>query len=443
MAIDTSMYGTIQAPQIQYPQPMQMAEGAMRLSQLGMQNQALKVQAQQQQIGMAQAQGVRQAYSDNTDATGNLDRQGFLSDLGKNAYTAPVASDYAAKFTAQDKAQADTQAAQADAASKTLNITGPAFDYMAGLPEDQRAQAWPKVMDQLKQQGVDTSRMDHDYDPQLFSQYLGTWQQSKPALENQLTQANIANTQAGTANKQVETAQVGISKGAEELGKFNEDVNNPSSRKITGSLTDTINRADRIQALANVGAVPGETDQQKIARLNKVTPQLAQEFSASLASIMNGGVPPEELQKKLSPDTIQGSLANLQQKYTSEPTGANQGALLKGYVDAAKQLGDFSKQRLKQISDNARAAYPYAEQYFPGRMDKIASGASAPVAPDSATANSDQISSTSAAPKQATQYRAPGAPVSGDEVAQYATKHGMKLSDAQSFLKSRGYVVNQ
>jgi hypothetical protein len=121
-----------------------------------------------------------------------------------------------------------------------------------------------------------------------------------------------------------------------------------------------------------VGAVPGETDQQRIQRLNQVIPQIGQEFSTSLASIMNGGVPPEELQKKLSPDTLQSGLASLQQKFTSQPTAANQGALLNAYVDAAKQLGDFSRGRLQEVTDKSRSAYPYAEKYFPDRMDKIA-----------------------------------------------------------------------
>ena len=109
---------------------------------------------------------------------------------------------------------------------------------------------------------------------------------------------------------------------------------------------------------------------------------------------MNGGVPPEELQRKLAPDTIQASLANLQQKFTAEPTPANQGALLKGYVDAAKQLGDFSRSRLQQIKDQAAAAYPYAQKYFPDRMEKIAAPLAAPKSPSEPAGSQKQVASS-------------------------------------------------
>jgi len=228
MPIDTSMYQTIQAPQVQYPQPAQLAETSLRLSDLALQNQSLQMQRIAQQRKIAQTQGIQQAYMDNTDPTsGQVDRQGFLSTLGKNPYTASLATTYATNFAAQDKAQADAKSAQLDVANKTLNITGRAFDYLHDLTEDQRSQAYPGVIQQLKDQGVDTSRMDHPYDPQLFQQYYGTWQKSKPALENALTQANINKTQAdvGLLPLQKQNEQFGTRSANAELSQqYNKDV---------------------------------------------------------------------------------------------------------------------------------------------------------------------------------------------------------------------------
>ena len=89
---------------------------------------------------------------------------------------------------------------------------------------------------------------------------------------------------------------------------------------------------------------------------------------------------------------------------------------------------------------NPRAAAQYAEQggttsralakrtaQAPG-----GSGASGGWGPDEAHASEP--------PKGG--YRKAGAPVSRDEVAQYAMRHGMKESDAREYLKGQGYAVD-
>lgn len=363
MGIDSSIFNNVQAPQVNIPSPLDMAQKSMALSQLGMQQMQMARQMRTQSA-------VQEAYAGNTDPeSGQLNRQGFLSSLAKQAPAAAI--DYQNQFAKNDKDVADSQAAKLDASQKAYNLTGPAFEYMSKMPEDQRAAAYPQVIQQLKDQGVDTSKMDHPYDPQLFNQYLGTWHQNKDYLANQLVQA-----QTGKTN--TEADQIGISKGAEELGKFNEDVNNPTNRKVTGGLTDIINRSDRIVALANAGAPPNETPQQRTDRLNKIMPQISKEFNISLATIMQGGVPTEGLNKELGTDTVDSALAQLKQRISGTPTGANQAQMIQQYVDTAQHLRNFAAGRLQDITDKSSAAYPYAQKYFPDRMAKIASPLAAP-----------------------------------------------------------------
>ena len=360
MAIDPSIFQSVQTPQpVNIPGPLDLAQKAMALSTASMQQMQMARQLRTQSA-------MQEALAKNTDADGNIDQHGAVSYLNQSGMS-QAGMQLGSQFAQNDKAQAEAQAAKMDAVQKTLDITGPAFDYMAGMPEDQRAAAYPGVVQQLKNQGVDTSNMDHPYDLALFKQYYSNWVNNKTHLENMNTQAK---TQEALANA---GAPAPLKIGAEELGKFNEDVNNASSRKTTGSLIDARTRADRIMNILNSGAKPGETQDQRITRLNQYMPQIGTEIGTSLASIMQGGVPSEELNKKLAPDTMGSNLAMLEQKWKAEPTAANQGALLDAYGDVASKLRDFSAGQLQQITSRARAAYPFANKYFPQQMDKIGS----------------------------------------------------------------------
>lgn len=432
MPINTSIYQTAQP--VQAPSVADSMQKALTISNMGLQNQNAQLANQQAQYQMQGQQAMRQAFADNTDENGNLNRQGALSQIAK--VSPQLAMQIGQSLTDTDKSKANAQAAQADAASKTYNITGPAFDHLASMPEDQRAQAYPGVIQQLKDQGIDVSKMDHPYDPGLFRQYYGAWQNSKESLANQVSRSEIA-----------KNNQDPFKTGAEELGKFNEDVNNASSRKTTGSLIDARTRADRVLSL--VGRNPGESDTDYYGRLNQYMPQVGTEVGTSLAAIMQGGVPNESLQKEISPDTVSSKIAALQQKFKSEPTAANQGALLAAYGDIAQKLRSFSAGQLKQITDKSRSAYPYAAKYFPDRMDKIASqivpATSQPQTSGGSLAGKGSAfslvpnASASETPKQ--NYRPKGSQVSADQAAQYAIKHGMNLADAQATLKGMGYAV--
>ena len=429
---DPSIYGNVQTPQINIPSPLDMAQKSMQLSQMGMQQMQMARQLRMQSA-------MQDAYMRNTDPnTGQLDQGGVLSSLGKSGDV--MAQQQAAiTFAQQNEATAKAKASQLDAAQKTLSITLPYYKYLNTIPEDERPAVWPQLIQSMKDQNVDTSRMDPTYDPVTFQQHLQTGLDSQQGLESMLAQANIGKTQAEAAKDLAEAANNPLKIGAEELGKFNEDVNNASSRKETGALMQTRDRADRLVALANSGAPQNETTQARIARLNQTIPGLANEYSVGLASILQGGVPSDSLMKETGLDTAGSNIASLKQKWDAQPTAGNQGALINAYVDAAQKMRDFSTDRLQQVADRARQSYPYANKYFGPQMDKIAAPLTTPGVSGSALAGSPQGSDAA----NATSYRKVGSFVSADEVAQYATVHGKTLKQAQTILKDKGYVLGQ
>lgn len=419
MGIDASIYSQIKPAEM--PSPLDAAKGAMTLSQLGMQQ-------QQQQYQMAQLQATRQAYAQNTDPTGKTDMPGTISTLSRMGF-GQQAQELGSHYAAQQKAQAEAQTAQMQAWHQHATSALANYGYLLNLdmqdPTGAAAQsAYPGIRQSMIDQGIpNANKMPEQYDRGLIRQGYDIANRTKEGLEAQAAEANIDKTKAETAN-------IGFTKGADELAKFNEDVNNPSNRKMTGGLKDIMNRADRIIALSNAGAKPGETPAQRTARLNKVMPQIAKEYNLSLAYIMQGGVPTEGLAKELGTDTADSAIAELKQKFTGTPAGADQGKMIDEYVKTAQHLRNFASGRLQDVTERSKAAYPYARKYFPKEMDKIGAPTEAP-----------EVGGGGQAQGQ-TQYRAAGAKVSGDEAAKYATRHKMKLSEAISKLRGAGYVID-
>lgn len=186
MPIDAGIYSNVQVPQIHIQTPLDYAENSMRLSQLGLQQAQIA-----QQIGTQAA--VKTAYAKNTDPNnGQLNREGFLSDLGK---TAPMAaSDYQNKFVEQDKQAAEAKNAQMTAAHQVLSVATPAGQYLLGLPDDQAAKAYPNVMDQLKKQGIqpESLGLPSTWDRGAVLQAYTIGSKMKEGLENQMIQSNMA-----------------------------------------------------------------------------------------------------------------------------------------------------------------------------------------------------------------------------------------------------------
>lgn len=436
MAIDASIYQNLKP--VQTPDVADTMQKAMTLRQLAYQN-------QQQDYSLQKQQALRDAYAKNMNPDGTLNEKGAISDYSQIDPMGGIALGKSLNEMAEQRAK--TTSAQADSIPKQMAAVAPVILNLASMPEDQRAKAFDPSMKQLEAMGYPPPNVPKDangnylYDGQHFALASGQLFNSKPYQDYLLTKAEINKNNMDP-----------MKTGAEELGKFKDDIVNASSRKTTGALIDTRTRADRILTLLNAGAKPGETPDQRVARLNQFMPQIGTEVGTSLAAIMQGGVPNEELMKKLDPDTVGAKIANLQQKYKAEPTAANQGALLNAYGEIAQKLRGFSADQLQQITGRVRQAYPYASKYYSDRMDKIAEPLLGPSSPqadpsggiaDEKGGGGSMIGGNKAEAKTNNdkQYRPKGATVSGVQVGQYAIKHNMQYSEAENYLKGHGYVI--
>jgi hypothetical protein len=341
---------------------------------------------------MQSQMAMRQAFADNVDPqTGQINQQGALSEVGK---TYPLAvPQLQSQFSQMDKAAADAQAAKMDAIQKTATVTGPAWEYLAGLPSDQRAQAYPQILQQIQDQGVDTSHMPSTYDPGFFSQTYATWRQMKPSIDAQVAKSEMAKNYA-------EMPKVG----ATELGTFTTNTLNPSSRTPAGQLYTAQIRAQRLIKTANEGIPANASEEEKIAAYNKLIPQIANMTTMEAAALAQGGAPDEQAMKATGLTSAQSSIAKLRQGMTGNPTSAQLGALLNSYVDYAKAIGGYSNQQRQKIAAAERMGYPNAERYFPKRMDAIQKAVA------DSWANGDAPPPPEAAPNT---LAAPNAPAAG------------------------------
>lgn len=355
MPVNTSIYQTQQP--MQMPSVADSMQKAMALSNMGMQN-------QQEQYQLAGQQAMRQAFQKNVGPDGQIDRGGVLSDLASSGY-GQKAIELGQSFNAMDKANAERQQQQMASVHAQATATVPVYKYLLGMKDDQAQQAYPQMVKNLADNGVNVANLPPAWNRDAIQRGFDVASQYKEQLENQLTQAK-------TMESQQQAGMVGVGKGADELQKFNEDINNASSRKETGALMQTRDRADRLINLSNSGAPANETQDQKIDRLNKTLPQLANEYSVGLAAILQGGVPSDTLMKETGLDTVGSRIASLQQQWNAKPTAGNQGALINAYVEAAQKMRDFSAGRLADVANRARSAYPFANKYFGSQMDKIA-----------------------------------------------------------------------
>jgi len=181
MPVDTSIYSSIKPPENNF-NPVSSVESALKLSDLAMKQQQLGYQMQQQGA-------IRGALARNTDTqTGQLDRTGVLSDLYKTAPQAAMQMEH--QFAASDKAQAEAKTAQMVQAHNVLSVTLPALQYLKSL--EQAQQAYPQVMQGLKDQGIPLTNTPPDWDRKWADQGIAIGSRTKEGLENAILASNVA-----------------------------------------------------------------------------------------------------------------------------------------------------------------------------------------------------------------------------------------------------------
>lgn len=428
MPTDTSIYQNLQQPQIQAPNPLQSAQQAMQLGQMGMQQMQMARQLRTQS-------DIQDAYMRNTDPqTGQLDQNGMISQLSK---TNPLASQSVQQqFAAHNEALAKAKSAQLDAAQKALDITGPTYEYMdKHVPEDQRATVWPQLVQQMKDQGVDTSRMDSSYDQNTFQQHLGTWRSSKAGVENMLAQASIPAKAA-----QIQGDLFGSRSPESTLtDQYGNEASTKTARSSQVAMKQMIDNYNHPSPQGDASLVlnafkikfPNAPDVNSLDELSKsqaAPDQFKQWANKAIAGGLDAGTRDNLMRDGIS--TFRANkegIQDTQQKY-------------KDYASAnGIPAPNLAEPAIQKTWANASALQDKLGQYKPPAERGGVSGFVA-------SALSKITGTGGSQPAQAqekNQYRASGATVSADEQAQYAMKHGMKLKDAQSFLKGQGYVIGR
>lgn len=210
MPIDTSIYGNIRP--VETPDLMGAVQKGMALSQLGMQNQQLQQQFQQQQA-------LRQAYAQNTDQNGNVNKQGVLSTLGKMGLGQMV-PETGATFAKQDKEVSEAKTSQMGALHQQASVVVPHYGYLLSLSDDKAAQIYPEMKQQLQNQGVDTTNLPDSWDRSKIKRGFDVASQYKETIDNRKTMSDVginetkapgdrAKTQAEIRHLDAETAQLG------------------------------------------------------------------------------------------------------------------------------------------------------------------------------------------------------------------------------------------
>lgn len=400
--LDASIYGNIQAPKIDPNAGASMVSNAMSLADMGMRH-------QQAQFQNAQNMAIRQAYQKNTGPDGSLNRVGVLADLGKLGH-AQAGQGLAQQWAKQDKDMAEARTAQVEAAQKSVGFVYPGLDYVAGAPESQRKQAYAAMMGNLEKQGVDTSRMPKEYEPGMFRTMYAIASKQKPVLDEMLAQANIGHVHAETA-------------------KLMEDARGP--KKEFGRLA--VENQEQIKDLARMnGAKTGIKNQIDSALTILTNPQLKEDQVVAIGSQLLKTLNSTEGKDAVGAEESKrlGSLLEKKMFNLTQP-GSTFGRDIPEFINQVKLTSGEIGQAIERNNSAIDKLY--------GRSGRQVADIDVPA---SAKKKLPGLLSTEAKADSVSKYRESGSKVSGDELAQYAQKHGMSLKAAKSHLVGAGYAVD-
>lgn len=261
MPIDTSIYSNLQTPQIQAPNPLQTAQQAMQLGQLGMQQMQMARQLRNQSA-------IQQAVMANTDPqSGQINQQGVLDHLNKSGFS-QAAMELGSQYAAYNEAQAKAQSARADAMQKVTDLAIPHLEYLKNdVPDDQKPTVYHNIMQTLSAAGIPMQNVPSEFNQDWLNQTIGTLKNQKAYLDQQKTIAETGKTQAETAKAWSEAGNVEKTRLTEYQKMLGGDE---GYKKASGMLTEGNN------ALALVD------DATK-------NPGSAANFGISMARFMSGG----------------------------------------------------------------------------------------------------------------------------------------------------------
>jgi hypothetical protein len=277
----------------------------------------------------------------------------------------------------------------------------PVMDYLAGLPEDQRASEYNQQMKQLESKGIPMNNVPKDlngnymYDPTHFSGSYNTLKNSDVGLARQKAQAQLEKEVADSKymsdardpnsdlSKRTQSAigGLGFSKEAEGLSydqaqkiaplleKSQEaQMRSADRRYVRESAQDAKHGAGQDKTLQNVMGIlesargnpaVGQAEKdlyasdkaKSLANLygdpNNLSSSQVNLLVSEIGKIASGGVPSMHELDGLTPGTLTGSLATAWGKLSNSPTKANAGEFVKQYQDYANALSSDAKKVIK------------------------------------------------------------------------------------------------
>jgi hypothetical protein len=199
MALDTSIYQNVGSIRpVEVPSFAETAGNAMKLSQMGLQN-------QQMQRTIANQQAMREAYAQSTGPNGQLDESAYLSRIGK--IDPQLAMEQRGSLAKVGKESADAQAAKMAALHQTVSAGLPYLQQALKMPDDQASQMWPQHLQQMKSVGLPIENLPQQWNRDAVKANFDRGNQYKEALENRLTQSTTAKNYAEADKTRSETIQ--------------------------------------------------------------------------------------------------------------------------------------------------------------------------------------------------------------------------------------------
>jgi hypothetical protein len=332
MAIDANIYSQVKAPDAS--SPFEGVEQGMRLSQLGM---------QQAQMGyqMKTQMAARQAMQANTDPqTGQLNRGGFLTDIGKIA--PEMQMKFQSDFAAQDKAKAEAQTAQMQAQHGILSVTIPALKYLHDLPDDQAAAAYPGVVSQLAAQGVPMNNIPAQWDRAKIEPLYKQGMAMKEQMDTALTGAQTAE----TYSKIGEVADKRLLALKDDLDPDKARGNNLAANQAR------VYKAQGLQGLLK--QTNGNPD-----------PRQMVELAIGAQNMLSNGNSSVEEVRSLIPATAWGNRSKLLEWFTNDPHGTNQQKFVERIGDTIQREMDIAQGQVRNTQIARAGAHQLLQKTNP------------------------------------------------------------------------------
>ncbi len=372
-------------------------------------------------------QGMQDAYRNNSGPDGQLNQAGFLSDLGK---VNPQAAIQMQNTLAESgKIQSEAQTAKMNADVAVGKVVYPALkDFMENVPEDQKSTVFDSYVQNLKAKGVPMSvlkqvPMTSDgkalYEPDMMKHMYAQYSNYNDSLGGELTRAEIREKQSQTGKNFAETEKT-KSETIKQNPALAGQTNDPA--KLVPSMVPKEHQA---QALKEIEAAENTRN---------MSQSIMDSFDQAAKDVSGAGRATSLVK---TPRSAMALHQAMQPTFKDLEGTVRQAAMDNTFKNITPDAADTDADRATKraaLSDylKSKLSAPTARAYG---VDLSKYNSTAPYK------GGGQSAATS--DKQQSNYRASGSAVSGDEVAQYAMKHGLKLSDAQNYLRSQGYAINR